>query len=200
MFLKLKISKLFIILPIFLLFFLSQCGIYKKTDARKIPTNAKDRVQKNMEEGKRIKFGNMTGNGSGKFEFASSNEMWRAAIEILDFVPLSNADYGGGIIITDWYNNSNKNNSSIKIMVQFLSNEVRADGIKVLVYNKNCNAVNGLTNCSTNINDGKINEEIKLAILKKAAFLKKKGVQKEIEKFRKDRGITSNGKSLESEK
>ena len=200
MFLKLKISKLFIILPIFLLFFLSQCGIYKKTDARKIPTNAKDRVQKNMEEGKRIKFGNMTGTGSGKFEFASSNEMWRAAIEILDFVPLSNADYGGGIIITDWYNNSNKNNSSIKIMVQFLSNEVRADGIKVLVYNKNCNAVNGLTNCSTNINDGKINEEIKLAILKKAAFLKKKGVQKEIEKFRKDRGITSNGKSLESEK
>ena len=29
--------------------------------------------------------------------------MWRAAMDVLDFVPLTTADYGGGIIITDWY-------------------------------------------------------------------------------------------------
>ena len=90
--------------------FLNQRGIYKKSDARKIPTNANDRVQKNLEEGRRIKFGNIGKGGSGKFEFASSNEMWRATIDILDFVPLNNVDYGGGIVITDWYNEQNEDN------------------------------------------------------------------------------------------
>ena len=84
---------------------LNQCGIWDPADARKVPVNAKDRVQKNIEEGRAVKFKNLgKGGGSGNFSFASSNEMWRATIEILDFVPLSNADYGGGVVITDWYN------------------------------------------------------------------------------------------------
>ena len=126
---------------------LNQCGIYKKTDARKVPTNAKERVKKNIEEGKRFKFGNIGKKGAGTFEFATSNEMWRATVDILDFMPLANVDYGGGVIITDWYNGDNKDNESIKIMVQFLSNEIRADGLKITIYNKVCNA-NNLTNCS----------------------------------------------------
>ena len=81
-----------------------------------------------MEEGRGIKFGNVAKRGSGEFEFASSNEMWRATLDIVDFIPLSSVDYGGGIIITDWYNNDSKDNSSIKIMVRFFSNEIRADG------------------------------------------------------------------------
>ena len=72
----------------------------------------------------------------GDFQFASSNEMWRATIEILDFVPLANVDYGGGIIVTDWYKNSTSDKDSIKLMIQFLSNEIRADGIKVSIYNQ----------------------------------------------------------------
>ena len=60
--------------------------------------------------------------------------MWRAALEILDFVPLSTADYGGGIIITDWYSDDLDSNESIKIMINFLSNEIRADGLKIKVY------------------------------------------------------------------
>tara|TARA_B110001450_G_C17510167_1_gene436045 strand:+ start:166 stop:693 length:528 start_codon:yes stop_codon:yes gene_type:complete len=163
---------------------LTQCGIYKKSDARKIPVNSNERVAKNIEEGRRIKFGNIT-SGSGKFNFATSNEMWRATIDILDFVPLNNADYGGGIIITDWYNNSNKNNSSIKIMVQFLSNEIRADGFKVLVYNKNCQIINSINNCKTEINEGDIAQEIKLAILKEAAILKNSNLNKEVQEYRK---------------
>ena len=103
----------------------------------------------------------------------ASNEMWRATVDILDFMPLANADYGGGVIITDWYSYENKKkNESIKIMVQFLSNEIRADGLKVTVYNKICE-INNLTNCSTTVrqtNDG-IGQELKLAILKKAAEL-----------------------------
>ena len=163
----------------------TQCGIYKKTDARKVPTNAKDRVKKNLEEGKRIKFGQLGSKGSGKFEFATSNEMWRATVDILDFMPLANVDYGGGVIITDWYNENNKNNESIKIMVRFLSNEIRADGIKVTVYNKICNT-NNLTNCSTKVDDqNNIGQELKLAILRKAAELKLSATQKEVEEYRK---------------
>ena len=155
--------------------FLNQCGIYKKSDARKIPTNANDRVQKNLEEGRRIKFGNIGKGGSGKFEFASSNEMWRATIDILDFVPLNNVDYGGGIVITDWYSEQNEDNSAIKIMVQFLSNEIRADGIKVNVYKKNCPTE---VSCKTQNSDSVLNGEIKLAILKKAALIKKADLAK----------------------
>jgi len=178
-------------LPIIFLFILflsslTQCGIYRKTDARKIPVNSQERVAKNVEEGRRIKLGDLTNSGSGNFEFASSNEMWRATIDILDFVPLNNADYGGGIIITDWYNNSNKNNSSIKIMVQFLSNEVRADGIKVLVYNKNCQIINAVNNCKTDLNEGEIAQEIKMAILKRASKLKNITLKDDVKEYRKE--------------
>ena len=174
-----------IILFVLIALLINQCGIYRKTDAREIPTNAKDRVKKNIEEGRKIKFGQVGNRGSGKFEFATSNEMWRATVDILDFMPLSNADYGGGVIITDWYNENNSENESIKIMVQFLSNEIRADGIKITVYNKKCNSNNN-TNCSTTVDDeNSIGQELKLAILRKAAELKVLDTQKKVEEYRK---------------
>ena len=161
----------------------NQCGIWDPADARKVPVNAKDRVAKNIEEGKAIKFSKLgKGGGSGNFEFASSNEMWRATIEILDFVPLSSADYGGGIVITDWYNDAGNEKEAIKIMVQFLSNEIRADGIKVVVYDKYCETIN---NCRTNINQGDVSEEIKLAILKKASIYRNIETEKKRKEYRK---------------
>ena len=166
-----------------LLLFTNQCGIWDPADARKVPVNAKDRVAKNIEEGRAIKFSKLgKGGGSGNFEFASSNEMWRATIEILDFVPLSSADYGGGIVITDWYNDAGNEKEAIKIMVQFLSNEIRADGIKVVVYDKYCETIN---NCRTNINQGDVSEEIKLAILKKASIYKNIDTEKKRREYRK---------------
>ena len=166
-----------------LLLFTNQCGIWDPADARKVPVNAKDRVAKNIEEGRAIKFSKLgKGGGSGNFEFASSNEMWRATIEILDFVPLSSADYGGGIVITDWYNDVGNEKEAIKIMVQFLSNEIRADGIKVVVYDKYCETIN---NCRTNINQGDVSEEIKLAILKKASIYKNIETEKKRKEYRK---------------
>ena len=110
--------------------------------------------------------------------------MWRATIEILDFVPLTSADYGGGIVITDWYNDTGSKNESIKIMVQFLSNEVRADGLKVVVYDKYCSN-NTINNCSTKINESTVSEEIKLAILKRASLIKKERIKKNVEEFKK---------------
>ena len=154
----------------------NQCGLYKKTDAREVPTNAKERAQKNIEEGRSIKLFGKKG-GSGTFEFASSNEMWRAAIDILDFVPLSSADYGGGIVITEWYSDSGQINESVKIMVQFMSNDIRADGIKVVVYDRICEN-NNLNNCQTQTNQSSLSEEIKLAILKKASVYKNISLKK----------------------
>ena len=186
-----KIALFFSILLI-----LNECGIYRKTDAREISTNAKDRMAKNVEEGRSIKFGKLGKGGAGTFEFASSNEMWRATIEILDFVPLTSADYGGGIVITDWYNDTSKNNESIKIMVQFLSNEIRADGLKVIVYNRVCTNGN-LNSCQTDVNETSVSEEIKLAILKKASIYKNIRTKEIVDAYKKkvptrDKNLSSN--------
>ena len=153
-----------------LLLVLTSCGksIFKKVDSRKVPVNVNDRAEKNIQDGKGFR---LMGNGknTGVFDFATSNEMWRASIELLDFTPLSNVDYSGGIIITDWFTEKDSSNESIKITVRFLSNEIRADGIKVIIYKKICDTKNY---CSTNKVESTLSQEIKLAILKKAALIK----------------------------
>ena len=169
--------------------FLNHCNFWRPADARKVPTNAKERVVKNIEEGRSVKLSNLGKGlgGSGNFEFATSNEMWRATIDILDFVPLTSADYGGGIVITDWYT-SGDSNDSLKIMVQFLSNEIRADGIKVVVYNKVCK--NGDTlNCQTEINQSTVGQELKLAILRRASSIKNKELKVKTDQYRKENPI-----------
>ena len=173
----LNFKKIFQILFLTLLIVqLNSCGLYRPTDARKIPPNASDRVKQNQEEGKGMRLGGILGKKQGgDFQFASSNPMWRATIEVLDFVPLTNVDYGGGIIVTDWYGDSTSTNESIKIMVQFLSNEIRSDGIKINIYKKDCLSIGS---CQTQILKTELNTEIKLAILKKAASLKKESLTK----------------------
>ena len=165
--------KNFTILALVLLFTLSGCAktksIFKRADVKDTPVNVNDRVKKNLEEGRGIRFGGKKKQG-GTFDFASSNELWRATIDVLEFVPLINADYGGGIIITDWYSENENTNEAIKISVQFLSSEVRSDAVKVSIYNKKCVKV---VNCKVLKVNTELNSEIKLAILKKAAFLKK---------------------------
>ena len=84
-------------------------------------------------------------------------------------MPIINASYSGGIIITDWYDENDSKNS-IKITVKFLSNEIRPDGLEVLVYKKNCKS---FESCQSNKTDSKINSELKMAILKKAAQIEK---------------------------
>tara|TARA_B100001121_G_scaffold218973_1_gene192264 strand:- start:6517 stop:7113 length:597 start_codon:yes stop_codon:yes gene_type:complete len=149
--------------------FLQSCGGFKRADVKDVPINDADKRKKNIEEGRGITFG--TGKKrSGTFDFATSNEMWRASLEILDFVPLATVDYSGGVIITDWYSDDLNSNETIKIIVNFLSNEIRADGLKIKIYKKFCNENQ---KCKTQPLNSKINTEIKLAILKKAAQLKK---------------------------
>jgi len=131
-------KKIFPIFALYLLIFqvLSSCGIYRPVDAKKYPPQPELRVKNNIEEGRGFRL--MTGFGNekgGKFEFANANPLWRASLDIIDFMPLLSVDYGGGIIITDWYGEENENDA-IKITIQFLSNEVRSDALKknVLIY------------------------------------------------------------------
>ena len=182
-----KFNKFIFSLIILCLLITSGCqNPFRWTDARETPVNAKERVQKNLEEGRGISFGlGKNSGGGGVFDFASSNELWRASIEILDFVSLTNASYSGGIIITDWFSGTKSENTTqsreLKITVRFLSNEIRADGIEVAIHERLCSLIDD-KKCKIEKIDSEISMEIKLAILKKAAILKKESDKKSKDK------------------
>jgi len=157
---------------VFILNLLSACGIGKiwdPADARKVPANVNERVQKNLDEGKGFRLGNLGGDAT-TYQFASSNPMWRATLEILDFLPLANVDYSGGIITTDWYNEGTASDESVKITIRFLTNEVRSDGIKIVVHKKRCN---NQQNCTVKKISSALEHELRVAILKKAVIFEK---------------------------
>ena len=113
--------------------------------------------------------------GGGNFQFASSNPMWRASLETLDFLPLNTVDYSGGMIISDWYSD-NSANDSLKITIRFLSNEVRSDSLKIIVHQKNCTANQ---NCRVKLMESStITNELRSTIVRKAAVLEKEAKTK----------------------
>jgi len=148
--------------------FITQCGIHKKVDTRKVPINAQDRARLAVKEGRGMALGNVLKRGKTNFEFSSSNPLWRSSLEILDFLPLSVVDYSGGILITDWYANETNSKKSLKITIRFLSNEVRTDSLKVIVHEKICSS-NSI--CSAKIVKSQISKELVTSIVKKAAVL-----------------------------
>tara|TARA_Y100001970_G_scaffold267617_1_gene357852 strand:+ start:218 stop:793 length:576 start_codon:yes stop_codon:yes gene_type:complete len=164
---------LFVLTGIIVFSFLSSCGIWAPSDARKVSPNSKERVKKNLEEGKGFSVAKAMGGGSGggtNYQFASSNPMWRATLEILDFLPLSNVDYSGGIITTDWYNEGTSSDESIKITVRFLTNEIRSDGLRIIVHKKRCGVEKS---CKITKISSSLEHELQVAILKKAMLFEK---------------------------
>ena len=157
--------------------FLASCNGIPGADARKYPANPEERVKKNLAEGKGFTLNKQLGNvaKSGTFDFASSNELWRASLDVIDFMPLTSVNYSGGIIITDWYSENNSN-ESIKISVRFLTNELRADALDIKVFTRTC--ANSLLNCKIIETDGIIVSELKREILKKAVLYKKEDKNK----------------------
>ena len=185
------LKKYFIFL--FLIFFtFSGCSnsIFKRADIKDTPVNVDDRIKKNIAEGRGIRFGKGSSSG-GTFDFASSNELWRASMDVLNFVPFSNASYSGGILITEWFDgNSNDQNEKrdLKITVRFLSNEIRADALDISVHERICLS-NG-TGCNVNKITSNIEPEIKLAILKRAAILQNDQFSKNAKKYRSKKRTT----------
>jgi len=169
-------KKIFSIFTLYFLIFqtLVSCGIYRPVDAKKYPPQPELRVKNNMEEGKGIKLFKSDGGSGGKFEFANANPLWRASLDTLDFMPLLSVDYGGGVIITDWYGEENENDA-IKVSIQFLSNEVRSDALNIKVFKKKCT---NLSNCKIIQSKSNIEQELRMAILKRAAQYKVNDVEK----------------------
>jgi len=168
---NLKKTLINFLLIFFLIFSSFSCVKWNPQDARNLPSNSQERARKNVEEGRGVGIGNVFGgNKSTNYEFSTSNPLWRASLDLLDFIPLSVIDYPGGIIITDWYN-QNSSQDSIKITIRFLSTEVRANNVKVIVHKKVCDKSSNLNCKIITESNSKISEELSLAILKNAAKL-----------------------------
>ena len=147
----------------------------KKVSAKDFPPDPRQRVKKNIEEGKgfRVFDGQM---GGTTYDFASSNPLWQATLDTLDFMPLVSANYSGGIVITDWYSENNTPNESVKISVRFLTNEIRSDALDIDVFLKKCSQ--NLTNCSISKNNNDLVADLNLNILKKASKYQRKILEK----------------------
>ena len=144
-------------------------------DARKTHADPAKRIEQNLKEGRGFKLNNAFKKSGGVFDFANANELWRASLDTIDFMPLASVNYSGGIIITDWYSDDLNSEESVKIMINFLTNEIRADGLKVKIYKKICN---DKQKCNTQLMTSELDNEIKLAVLKKAAQLKNQDAKK----------------------
>jgi len=159
-----------ILLIIFLSTILTSCkGFFKYAPAKDTPVKGEERAKKNVEEGKGVSVNRIfkRGQGGTNYEFNTSNPLWRASLEILDFIPLTSVNYSGGIIITDWYTDGQQSDA-LKITVRFLSNEIAADSLKIIVHERKCSVAN---NCVIKELNSKIKDELRISIIRKAALI-----------------------------
>ncbi len=158
---------------LFLCLLLNSCGggfkLPKAGDARTMEMEGEKRARKNVEEGRGWSLKNIGEGRKTTYEFSTSNPLWRATFDVIDFMPLVTVDYSGGMIITDWYTDSNTSNDSLKFTIRFLSNEIRADSIKIIIHKKTCNVQ---SNCIIQkFVSAKLENTIRSDIIKKAAIL-----------------------------
>jgi len=165
-----KNLKISLFLMVFTSLLISCGGKLPGADARKYPADPALRVKKNLEDGKGFRVSDLAKNKGGVFEFASSNELWRASLDVIDFMPLNSVNYSGGIIITDWYTAESNQDESIKISIRFLTNEIRTDALDIKVFIKKC--TNATLNCVVKESEESLSGEIKKEILTKAALYK----------------------------
>ena len=167
------------IFVVFVPFFLNSCGT--GADARKYPPDPKLRVKKNIEEGRGFRLMDVVNKGGSRnFEFASSNELWRASLDVIDFMPLASVNYSGGIIITDWYSSNQNQKENIKITIRFLTNEIRSDAIDIKVFKKVCLEIN---NCFIQESKGELIKELQRKILKTAKVYEKQKKDKNFKPY-----------------
>ena len=173
-----------IIILVLISFALNGCGKIGGVDAKKFPPDPKQRVKNNLESGKGFRIMDKMKGGSGNggnFEFANSNELWRASLDIIDFMPIATANYSGGIIVTDWYSDNQNSNESIKITIRFLTNEIRSDAVNLKIFYKICKTQN---NCSVSERTNDLAKELKKEILKKAVIYQKQNNDKNFKPYK----------------
>ena len=178
-----KNKLIFLLLSLLTISFLTSCGIGKKlkdfhkpVDLRNSPLDPDARARRNIEQGKGITILGGGSKGGTTYEFSTSNPMWRASLETLDFLPLSTVDYSGGVIITDWYAEDSNIDEAIKITLRFLSNEIRSDSLKIIIHKKKCSEV---LKCKTTLlASNSIKDELRSTILRKASQFEKESKPK----------------------
>jgi len=94
-------------------------------------------------------------------------------------MPLTTANYSGGIIVTDWYSDNQNLDENLKITVRFLTNEIRSDALDLKIFYRNCDSSN---RCTVTEKEGSLVTELKKEILKKATIYKEQAKVKEEEK------------------
>tara|TARA_B100000900_G_C20268243_1_gene588883 strand:+ start:158 stop:691 length:534 start_codon:yes stop_codon:yes gene_type:complete len=166
---------------------------YKKVSAKDFPPDPKERIKKNMEEGRGFRIMGSKNEGTS-YSFATANPLWRATLDTLDFMPLSSANYSGGIVVTDWYTDNDTPQESIKISIRFLTNEIRSDALDVNIFYRECSA--DLTNCKVNKKNDELVAELTSSILKRASLYEKQ----RIEKYKKDNPYTYTTPTKEADK
>jgi len=170
-----------VVAAIFGIALLNSCAALKPapSDARKVSPNVEERVRANIEEGRgfRLMGGEKKG---GTFDFASSNELWRASLDTIDFMPLISANYSGGIIITDWYSDGKAAGESVKVSIRFLTNEIRTDALDIKVFMKKCKNLN---DCRVSESKGVLVTELKKKILRQASIYKAENKKKNYKKY-----------------
>ena len=182
-----KINKTLIFLFIIPLLFASCKGPDGKFklpggDARKFPDDPKLRVKKNLEEGRGFRLSTALTPKGGVFDFASSNELWRASLDAIDFMPLVSVNYSGGLIVSDWYSGNQNSKENIKISIRFLTNEIRSDALDIKIFKKICNEINKCT--ITQQNNSEIQKELKRKILKTAKIYEKRKKDKNFKPYK----------------
>jgi hypothetical protein len=170
-----------ILLLLQLIISLNSCGplAYKKTDQRKVSWDPEERVAKNLEEGRGFRLFDNEKKIGTTYEFASSNELWRATLDTIDFMPLTTANYSGGIIVTDWYSDNQNLSENIKITVRFLTNEIRSDALDLKIFYRKCDTSN---KCKVIQKEGNLSKELKKEILKKATIYQQQAKAKKDKK------------------
>ena len=170
----------------------------KKVSAKDFPPDPRQRVKKNIEEGKGFRLMDDFKKSGTSYEFASSNPLWRATLDTLDFMPLVSANYSGGIVVTDWYSENNSPNESVKISVRFLTNEIRSDALDINVFLKKCSE--NLTNCSISQNNNDIVSDLNFNILKRATKYQKEMLTKRRKENPYETGDMEHGSSRNDKK
>jgi hypothetical protein len=68
--------------------------------------------------------------------------LWRASLDTLSFMPITQADPFGGVILTDWFEDPAAKGERFKVNVTILDDRLRSDGIRVAVFKQTLDETN----------------------------------------------------------
>lgn len=112
-----------------------------------------------------------SGGGGSSTGISVNGFLWRAALDTISFMPLSQADPFGGIILTDWYRPAETQRERFKVNVYILDSELRADGLRVSVFRQRLDASGVWLDAKVSADTG---TNLENAILKRARQMRVK--------------------------